>query len=290
MSLSVRTEFRSWRRAQPLLGTFVEVTLEGPEDVYPAQTFDAVFAEVARVHRLMSWYETESDVSRINRMPAGRWARIDPRTVCVLHAASRMYERSGGLFDVTCERHLRRAGVLPEGPIEGGAQRQGTMSDLLLDEEGGVFLKQPLTINLDGIAKGYAVDQAIALLNIHGVRSGCVNAGGDLRLFGPVAQEIGLRNPRRPTEIWQLGRYRACAVATTGGYFLNTQADVPSAVVDPVTGQPVAVSGSVTVTASLCMHADALTKIATLMRPDDAVVAQLFKELDAHVYHFPRCA
>lgn len=289
MSPSARAEPRWWRRAQPLLGTFVEVTLAGPDDAYPAEAFDAAFAEVARVHRLMSWHEAESDVSRINRMPAGRWARIDPRTACVLHAASMLFARSGGLFDVTCERHLRRAGVLPEGPVAGGVQRRGTMTDLLLDEDGGVFLKQPLTINLDGIAKGYAVDQAIALLEIHGVKAGCVNAGGDLRLFGPVAQEIGLRNPRRPTEIRQLGRSRACAVATTGGYFLDASADVQSAVVDPVTGRPVAISGSVTVTAPRCMHADALTKVAALMRPDDPVVARLFQELEANVHHFPGC-
>ena len=128
---------------------------------------------------------------------------------------------------------------------------------------------------------------ASAILEGHGVAAGCVNAGGDLRLFGSTEQEVGLRNPGLPTQILSLGRYRNRAVATTGGYFLDSRLDVASAVIDPASGLAVALPGSITVTAPRCMHADALTKIAALRRSDDGCSESLFQELQATVHLFP---
>lgn len=288
MSPSARAETQHWRRARPLLGTFVEITVSAPEPDYPAAAFEAAFAAIARVHDLMSWHVAGSDVGRINRAASGRWLVIDPWTGEVLRTAQLLFARSGGLFDVTCERHLRRAGVLPDAP-SASPERSGGMADLTLDAKGGrVRLRRPLCVNLDGIAKGYAVDRAVAVLEDHGVAGGCVNAGGDLRLFGVAEQEIGLRNPRRPAQILSLGRCRNRAVATTGGYFLDPGLALASAVIDPSSGRAVALPGSVTVTAPRCMHADALTKIAALQRPDDdGLVESLFHELQATAHLFP---
>lgn len=286
MSLSVRAEAGPWRRARPLLGTLVEITVSGPQPAYPEAAFEAAFAVIARVHDLMSWHDAGSDVGRINRAASGHWLPIDAWTGEVLRAAQMLFARSGGLFDVTCERHLRRAGILPDA-LHPDPERGGGMADLMLDEGGcRVRLDRPLSINLDGIAKGYAVDRAVAVLQDHGVAGGCVNAGGDLRLFGSSEQEVGLRNPHRPAEIIHLGRYCDHAVATTGGYFLDSGLDVASAVIDPASGLAVALPGSITVTAPCCMHADALTKIAALRRPDDDLVDSLFQELQATVHTF----
>lgn len=268
----------------------MEITLsESAESGYPAVAFEAAFAAIARVHDLMSWHDAGSDVGRINRAASGPWLPIDPWTGEVLRAAQMLFARSGGLFDVTCERHLRRAGVLPDAPSP-SPERGGGMADLMLDDEGiRARLIRPLTLNLDGIAKGYAVDRAVAVLEAHGIAGGCVNAGGDLRLFGAAEQEIGLRHPRRPAEILSLGRYGNRAVATTGGYFLDSGLDVASAVIDPASGRAVALQGSITVTAPRCMHADALTKIAALRRSDDPLAESLFRELQAtvHVFSIP---
>lgn len=260
--------------------------MSGPEPAYPAAAFEAAFAAIARVHDLMSWHDAGSDVRRINRAASGHWLPIDAWTGEVLRAAQMLFARSGGLFDVTCERHLRRAGILPHA-LSPDPERGGGMADLTLDEGGcRVRLGRPLSVNLDGIAKGYAVDRAVAVLEGHGVAAGCVNAGGDLRLFGSTEQEVGLRNPGLPTQILSLGRYRNRALATTGGYFLDSRLDVASAVIDPASGLAVALPGSITVTAPLCMHADALTKIAALRRSDDDLVESLFQELQATVHTF----
>lgn len=284
-SPSASPEIGPWRRARPLLGTYVEITLDAPGAPYPAQAFETAFAEIGRIHHLMSWHAPDSDVGRINRTPPGHWLDIDPCTAAVLHTARMLWQRSGGLFDITCERHLRACGVLPADSSGRAVARSGGMADLELDDGARVRLHRPLTVNLDGIAKGYAVDRAVAVLQAQGVRTGCVNAGGDLRLFGPAPQAVWLRDPRQPTRLWSLGEHREIALATTGSYFLGAAAEVPSAVIHPASGQAVTLPGSITVTAPRCMHADALTKVAALAHADD--LNPWFASLGATAHLFP---
>jgi thiamine biosynthesis lipoprotein len=287
MSSCASPEIGPWRRARPLLGTYVEITLDAPGAPYPAQAFEAAFAEIGRIHHLMSWHAPDSDVGRINRAPPGHWLDVDPCTAVVLHTARMLWQRSGGLFDITCERHLRACGVLPADSSGWAVARSGGMADLELDDGARVRLRQPLTVNLDGIAKGYAVDRAVAVLQAQGMTTGCVNAGGDLRLFGPAPQEVCVRDPRQPTRLWRLGHHRAIALATTGSYFLDVAAGVPSAVIHPTSGQAVTLPGSITVTAPRCMHADALTKIAALAHTGDLNLSPLFESLGATAHLLP---
>lgn len=286
-SPSASPQIGPWRRARPLLGTYVEITLDAPGAPYPAQAFETAFAEIGRIHHLMSWHAPDSDVGRINRAPPGHWLDVDPCTAAVLHTARMLWERSGGLFDITCERHLRACGVLPADSSGWAVARSGGMADLELDDSARVRLRQPLTVNLDGIAKGYAVDRAVAVLQAQGMTTGCVNAGGDLRLFGTEGQAVSLRDPRQPTRLWSLGEYREIAFATTGSYFLGAAEEVPSAVIHPASGQAVTLSGCITVTAPRCMHADALTKVAALAHAGRLNLSPLFESLGATAHLFP---
>src|SRR5271157_1283879 len=90
----------SIRRARPLLGTFVEIAAAGPPrpDMEPA--VEAAFATIAKVHRLMSLQELESELSRLNREASSRPVEVHPWTFEVLQAALDLQRRSGGLFDV----------------------------------------------------------------------------------------------------------------------------------------------------------------------------------------------
>ncbi len=286
-SPATSSEIGPWRRARPLLGTYVEITLDAPGAPYPAQAFETAFAEISRIHHLMSWHAPDSDVGRINRAPPGHWLDIDPCTAVVLHTARMLWQRSGGLFDITCGRHLRASGVLPADSSGWAVARSGGMVDLELDDGARVRLRQPLTVNLDGIAKGYAVDRAVVVLRAQGMTTGCVNAGGDLRLFGPAPQEVCVRDPHQPARLWSLGEYHEIAFATTGSYFLDAAAEVPSAVIHPASGQAVTLPGSITVTAPRCMHADALTKVAALAHAGGLNLSALFESLGATAHLFP---
>src|SRR6266581_5594224 len=91
----------SIRRARPLLGTFVEIRAAGAEAAKMQAAVNAAFQAVADVHRLMSFHEPDSDVSRINREARVRPVRVHAWTFQVLEAAVDMHRRSKGIFDVT---------------------------------------------------------------------------------------------------------------------------------------------------------------------------------------------
>ncbi len=250
------------RRARPLLGTLVEIRARG---VAPA-TLDAAFAAVARVHARMSPHEPASDVARLNRARAGETLRIDAWTWRVLAAAQRLAEKSHGVFDVTIAQSS--TGVPPAGCTTAGADacatRAGDWRDLVLLPRPRVRVARPLRLDLGGIAKGFAVDRALAILRAAGATSGVVNAGGDLRVFGAAAERVVVRHPAAPGRLIPLALLRAGALATSANYF-----DAPRAArLRRPDGRRLWLGrGSVSVRAPTCLLADALTKIVAAIGP-----------------------
>src|SRR5262245_8934787 len=110
----MRPASSSARRAQPWLGTFVEIAATGPSAASVHAAIDDAFAAVATVHRLMSFHETASDVSRLNRHAAVEAVRVHPWTYEVLQAALDLHRRSAGVFDVTVAPALQALGLLPQ--------------------------------------------------------------------------------------------------------------------------------------------------------------------------------
>ena len=104
------------RRARPLLGTFVEIAVAGKTLDAAEAAVEAAFSAVATVHRLMSFHETDSDVSRLNRKAASGAVRVHDWTYQVLEAAGDLYRRSEGVFDVSVAPTLQRLGLLPDVP------------------------------------------------------------------------------------------------------------------------------------------------------------------------------
>ncbi|MDP9109680.1 MAG: FAD:protein FMN transferase, partial [Pseudomonadota bacterium] len=103
------------RRAQPGLGTLVEITiLDEVDSARIDAACAAAFQAVAQVHRLMSFHTPDSDVTRINRAKVGEAVAIDPATAVVLRAASALTEKSDGIFDVGCASRLVAWQLLPE--------------------------------------------------------------------------------------------------------------------------------------------------------------------------------
>lgn len=251
------------RRARPLLGTLVDIQATGGET---AAAIEAAFSVIEEVHKLMSFHETESDVSRINRTGISMALAISPRTYEVLQFSQQMSALSEGAFDVTVAGKLVEAGFLPKHaqlePTDTGASYR----DLILLPSSRILLKKRAWIDLGGIAKGYAVDSAIAALRSHGVESAVVNAGGDLRFFGKT-QSIEIRDPDFPATVHSLGKMQDCAVATSAGYFSKTRvADSENdPLVDPTVQSCVRWGHSVSVIAPNCMVADALTKVVRLL-------------------------
>jgi thiamine biosynthesis lipoprotein len=187
----------------------------------------------------------------------------------VLERAKAMSEATGGLFDCAIAPVLMQNGYLPDLGASGDAAEFGTLRELELHSGARVHLRRRVCITLDGIAKGYAVDRAVDALRVARVRSGVVNAGGDLRVFGDALETVHVRHPRAPGTLIELGALRECAVASSAGYFSLSQVDgrTVSHIVDPRQRCCCNPPGAVVVIADHCVTADALTK-PLLLEPD----------------------
>lgn len=265
----MRSPSNNLRRARPLLGTLVDIRVDA-EAAQAAHAIEAAFAVVEQIHHLMSFHETNSDVSRINAADAHCAVNIDPHTYRVLAFARHIGDLSDGAFDIAVADILVKDGFLPnnrKGSLPAGA---ATYRDLDLLPDNCVQWQQHGWIDLGGIAKGYAVDCAVETLQSHGIRHGVVNAGGDLRCFGE-AESIHVRQPNSPTTLMHLGWLRDCAMATSGGYFSGTGGEDHriDPLIDPRQRVSTTWNESVSVVASDCMTADALTKVVRLA-PDAA--------------------
>jgi thiamine biosynthesis lipoprotein len=234
------------RRAKALLGTIVAIAADAP----PAAIEEA-FAAIARVHAAMSVQRPESDISRINREAHRQPVAVDIWTVKVLERALQLSEATAGAFDVV---------------VPGTGARY---TDIVLEDD-TVRLRRPARLDVSGIAKGFAVDVAVDVLERHGARAGSQTAGGDLRFLGaaqsPERGRVGgtsLRLPELPYP----------AYATSSG-------EHGAILYDPRNGAIGTLDWSVTVAAATCLVADALTKAMALLGP----VPALLKRFDAAVF------
>ena len=258
----------SVRRARPLLGTVVEISAEGLPREDLGRAVEAAFQAVAETHRLMSFHDAESDVSRLNRLAAGHPVVVHPWTYEVLRIAQAMHAASDGAFDITVAPVLQKLGVLPADDAEAASARDAIAFRAveLLPGDRVRFRDSRVRIDLGGIAKGFAVDRAAAALRANEVTCGLVNAGGDLASFGPRPRRIHVRDPRHPgISLCRLDLTDA-ALASSGRLIDPPQgADaVLTAVIDPRSCAPAASIAGATVRAETCVIADALTKLVMI--------------------------
>ena len=248
------------RRMRPLLGTWVELRIEGIDLRRAGQAIERAFAEVAAIHRLMSFHETGSELSRLHRARAGELVAVDARTRTVLECALRVAEISAGRFDPTVAAQQVAWGLLPRPSAAGPAQPDADWRDIELVGARHVRLARPLWIDLGGIAKGYAVDRALEILADAGATQVCVNAGGDLRVAGMRVEAVHLRT-HTGIEASPALELADAALATSAGTVDSGGAQASAAHVHGCTRRAVGAGRVVGVVAARCMVADALTKV-----------------------------
>ncbi|HEV8500348.1 MAG TPA: FAD:protein FMN transferase [Casimicrobiaceae bacterium] len=221
------------RRARPALGTLVDAGACGEGDGLRAIT--AAFAAIAAVERALSRQRTDSELYRLNAAPAGVAMPAGTHLHAVLACARDLHRASAGIFDVACGTARGDCGFL--------------MGDGVVTRGAGV------TLSLDGIAKGYAVDRAADAMRESGIASGWVNAGGDLRVFGALELPVTVHIGRRRHAV----ALRECALATSE-YGRARRAGARSTL-----GRGRGSSHrAATVAAPECVLADALTKVVAV--------------------------
>jgi len=249
---------------RPHLGTFVEIAACGTAS---ASGIESAFASIAQVERALSFQRADSELSRLNASP-GKWCPLSPMALRVLRLARSMTCASDQRFNCTVGGELVARGALPD---HGGEfLRCGSAADIEI-ERSRARLRRPVRVTLDGIAKGYAVDLAIAALKRAGLNYGWVNAGGDLRVFGARDLPVAQRNPEG--ELRPLGGLRNAAMATSQ---YGDSAGLAGLVVDP-DGADRGPAAVFSIVARYAWRADALTKVAALAHPQEraALVSRL---------------
>lgn len=251
------------RRAQPWLGTIVEIDVDERDPRSAAVAIDAAFDRIRSIHHAMSFHDAGSDLSRLNRAAPWTQVEVTADTWAVLRTARTLHAGSAGLFDCAVAVPLMQAGLLPS--VHRARTTGGTLADIELMGPGTVRKRAAVCLDLGGIAKGHAVDAAVRVLRGCGIVSGSVNAGGDLRVFGPAPRRIHVRDPRAPSRTIPLVDLHEAAVATSGGYFVARDSGAGrSALVNPFAQQCAPFDGAVSVIAPDCILADAMTKVVAL--------------------------
>ena len=246
-------------RCKPLLGTYVEISADADYAI------DQAFTAIELVQDLMGFHNPSSELSRVNAYAHQEPIQVHEWTFQVLRISKELCESTNGIFDCGVGAKLVDSGLLPK-QFDHLSTSSGSVTDLVLIEPNMITSKFPLTLDLGGIAKGFAVDKAVEALQQCGVASGYVNAGGDIRVFGGVSQEIQVRNPRNPGELITLGSLENGAIASSGLYYCDQSKLNQGHIIHPKTMEQIAFTESYSVIAPECIYADALTKVFAISK------------------------
>jgi len=264
---------------------------EGP---VAQQALLAAEAELRQTESIASIFLETSEISRLNAARANQIVPLSSPALEMLTLARGLAMQTDGAFDVTCRPMLRLwkeaagRGCLPtqEEKLEArSASRWGHFQ--LLPGKGSKTLTSA-EIDLGGVAKGFAIDRAVAALATSGCRGGMVNVGGDLRCFGAPADgaafSVALRSPFDDTT-WASLRVTDRAVCTSGNYarYVTISGKRYSHIVDPRTGVPADAAPSVTVVAISAAVADGWATALSVTGPPGLALLPQDATVDAMV-------
>jgi FAD:protein FMN transferase len=278
------------------MGTILSVKVRTTDRAFAERAAGLVVDEVARINSIFDPMEPESEISRLNASRGnGKAGSLSREMSLVLSSALRLRDLSGGLFEPALGDLLSLWGfndrsssarlpdsldiraLLDSTILSQGIVLAGKDSVVYLDRRAG-------RLEMGGIAKGYAVDRAVAVLRDAGVSNALVNLGGEIGVLGAGSNgrswRIGVQHPRTDTN--HLG-----VVELTDGMFVATSGDYENYfmadgrryhhILNPRTGYPASCGAvSATVVGNDCLNADALATVLILLGPDRGL--ELLKE------------
>jgi len=253
---------------------------------------ESAFDEVDRIDRLMSHYQPDSPLSRLNREADKGPVPVEAELFAFIAESLRYSHESGGAFDITVGPLMktwgffRGEGRLPsDAEIAGVRQRIGYRHVVLDPVAKTIRFDRPgMELDLGGIAKGYAVDRAVAVLRRHSVPAALVSAGGSTvyGLGGPPGQrawDVTIQDPvdSRKTALTVPLKNRALSVSGSDEKSFEVGGVRYSHIMDPRTARPVQGVLSVAVVTSSGTAGDALDNVLFVQGVDAgrATVARL---------------
>ena len=255
------------------MGVRVEITLYAPDEVTADQAARAAYSRYAELEQIMSDYRPDSELMLLCARAGTGPVPVSEDLFLVLSQAQEIAELTDGAFDVTASpvvrlwREARRTGEMPSQADRDAALGLVGWRKMTLDgRRRTVELALPgMLLDLGGIAKGYANDEALRVLRAHGVERAMVQAGGDISVSGPPPGSLGWSVSIRglPDTLY----VSHAAVSTSGDteQFVEIDGVRYSHVVDPRTGLGVTTRIQAMVIATSGLQSDPIATAATIL-------------------------
>ena len=272
---------------QPQMGVPFRIVLYATNDADAREAAEAAFRRISQLNDILSDYDTDSELNRLSRTAGqGRAVPVSDDLWRVLQAAQQMAVRSDGAFDVTVGpmvslwRKARREKKLPRADLLANARESVGWQKLELNrQQRTAKLAVPdMKLDLGGIAKGYALDEAFKVLSDRGIRRALVTAAGDIVAGEAPPGRKGWRIELAPLDatnappadfVW----LRNAALSTSGDLFQHLEIDGKrySHIVDPRTGLGLTDHSLVSVIARDGTTADALATAVSVLGPEEGL-------------------
>ncbi len=260
-----------------MMGTVVTITALHPSKQLGEEAIGRSFEEITRLEALLSRYQSDSPVSVLNR--DGRVSGIPQELAEVVRSARLISKLSDKAFDVTIKpvvdlynekANLNGEMVLSKAEFEEALSLVD--ADSLIQKRNSIRLnREGMGVTLDGIAKGYIVDKASAVLAAYGAKNHMINAGGDIRTMGEKTGSkpwvVAVQDPEKKGNYPAVIQMTTGALATSGGYEVFYDKNrMYHHLVSPQSGMSPNNVASVSVMAPSVMEADALATAAFIMQ------------------------
>ena len=268
--------------AERHMGTRFRIILYAPDAGAAERAAKAAFQRVAALDSIMSDYRADSELSRLSDQAGGQTVKVSEDLFRVLAAAQKLAQETRGAFDVTAGpvvqlwRIARMKGSLPDPELMEQARARVGYENLSLNdrEQTAQLLKKDMSLDLGGIAKGFAADEALRVLKQFQIQSALVAAGGDIAVSDAPSGKSGwligiapLEPPgSKPKRFLLLSN---AAVSTSGDAEQHVEINGVrySHIVDPRTGEALEGRSSVSVVAPNGMTSDSLATAISVLGP-----------------------
>ena len=241
---------------------------------------ELAFSRIAELDAMLSDYQSDSELNRLSRTaPSDRFVPISSELGDVLRTSQWVSCRSGGAFDVTVGpltklwRRARRKKQLPSRARLAQALEAVDFQAVRLDagSKSARLLRRGMRLDLGGIAKGFAVDEALRCLRANGIQRALVDGGGDIAVGEPPPGRLGWSiaiselDPDEEPQRFLLLRNQAVATSGDARQYVEIDGQRYSHIVDPRTGLGLQHRSRVTVVAASGMLADSMASAVSVL-------------------------
>jgi thiamine biosynthesis lipoprotein len=277
---------RNFTRSARLMGSHFTFTAVSADDSLAWRAIRAGIREAQRIDRLFSYWDSTSQITRVNRAAGLQPVVVDQEVYDLIARTLKLSALSNGAFDITFaggekiyKFDRQEHASLPDSAIVRASVRRINYRNVLLNPAThSVMLKEKgMRMNLAGILQGYGVRRAQELMKQMGIKGGLINGSGDVSCWGRQGDgslwRIAIGDPAHPQTISSWLTVTDMAVVTAGNYeqYFTVKGQYYGHIINPHTGYPATGLRSVTIICPDVELADGLDEVVFVLGPEEGL-------------------